>query len=594
MARRGSGRILSPMEIMANFWACRVTLDIDYYDQLNADGTNEESTLYRGAGGTSGQPISPGNYALDTEDCGDIPHLSIYASPGFTQDYDVGNATIGNWANYTRIYPACTYNIYMRAAAGNGSVSNALSLSLVSGDTTTSNQVATNILGTFSVPGTSDYQTYAWAPLANSDGQVAQVSFDGSSTYTLRANWNNTGFNINYYMFVPANTTLPVISNLYPNGQYQFQNSSDLTFNAASSAGFDPGEISVQLTGTNLLGQAFITNFTSANGLIITGPSTNLSISLPLLSNTVYTAVVTVTTENNETTSSSVSFDTITPTYTFEAEDFNYTSNGISGLFIDNPQTNAYANLGSAFDVDFYNTNYNNGTNGGPSDGTALYRPQGLETEVAGDTARLPYVGTTNVDYDVGFATPGNWADYTRTFPAGVYNIYLRGSDGNNTNQIDAASMFLVASNSATTNQNVILLGTFTVPGVPGNWDSYADAPLIDPDGNYAEFVGGSVETLRATTDAGNYNANYYLLMPAENSLPVNPPHLRASYSGSNVVVSFLSRTNTVYQLQSSASLTSPSWTPVGSTVSGNSLTESLTNAPGSGSGFYRLQTVSQ
>ena len=110
---------------------------------------------------------------------------------------------------------------------------------------------------------------------------------------------------------------VPVISNVYPNGTLQFQPAVALTFNASSSAGIDPSGISVQLTGTSLPGQTFATTFTTANGLIVSGTSTSRTVNAPLNSNMVYTAIINVIGLNSQSASSTISFDTINPAYTF-------------------------------------------------------------------------------------------------------------------------------------------------------------------------------------------------------------------------------------------------------------------------------------
>jgi hypothetical protein len=274
---------------------------------------------------------------------------------------------------------------------------------------------------------------------------------------------------------------------------------------------------------------------------------------------------------------------------TFEAEDWNYTdtNSGIAGLFFDNPQTNAYAGLDSTAGID-----YSNGVTG--NIGSANYRPQGLETEGDGDNnpQRLQYL-TGLPSYDIGYNNggSGNWGNYTRTFPTGVYNIYMRGANGNSgvgTNQPDAASMSLVTSAATNSNQTTLKLGTFSVLDING-WQAYGNVPLIDSDGNYAQFVGGGQQTLRVTTDNGSYNANYYFLVPEETTLTLLPPHLSAALSGSNVVVTFLSRTNVAYKLQFKANLRDPAWTPV-STNSGTATWMSITNGMNGASGFYSLK----
>ena len=210
---------------------------------------------------------------------------------------------------------------------------------------------------------------------------------------------------------------VPVISNVQPNGTLQFQPAAALTFNASSSAGIDPSGISVQLTGTSLPGQTFAdTHFTTANGLIVSGTSTSRTVSAPLNSNTVYTAVINVIGLNSQSAGTTISFDTINPAYTFEAEDFDYGG----GQFINVLQTNAYRNLAGVLDVDVHG-----------SGGANAYRSDnpGLATENASDKPRQAY-NTGLPDYDVGYndGGSGKWGNYTLTFPAGVYNIYMRGS----------------------------------------------------------------------------------------------------------------------------------------------------------------------
>ncbi|MEI9866084.1 MAG: lamin tail domain-containing protein [Limisphaerales bacterium] len=304
-----------------------------------------------------------------------------------------------------------------------------------------------------------------------------------------------------------AQAQVPVISNVSPNGAVQFQPSAALTFTASSAAGINPSGISVQLTGTSLPGQTFVATLTTANGLIVGGTSTSRSVSAPLSSNLVYTAVINVTGLNSQSASSTRTFDTITPGYTFEAEDFDYGS----GQFFNNPQTNKYAGLNVTYGIDAQNSDFGSGGNS--------YRPNGLNTEGVGDVPRAAYNGTGKTDYDVGWNYGGNWGNYTRTFPAGTYNIYMRGSDGNGS-VADSASMSVVTSGLGTSTQTTSLLGTFSVPSF-GDWQIYSWVPLKDANGNLATFTGGAVKALRVTSVNGNYNANFYLLMPADLSLPV-------------------------------------------------------------------------
>jgi len=523
-----------------------------------------------------------GRGGLETENCGDTLRPA-YATQGFgylpnlPQDYDIGNGQVGNWANYTRNYPVGTYNVYIRGASPNAQADSA-TLSLLTSGYATSNQTTT-VLGTFAVPATGGNQTYAWVPLTVNGGQLAQVTFDGSQQ-TLRVTWDSTGFNANYFMLVPVDTTLPVISSVYPDGQHQFQASANLSFTAASSAGFNPSGISVQLTGTDLLGQTFVTNITTANGLVVTGPSTDVSVSAPLVGNTVYTAVITVITENSRTATSTVSFDTVNPSYTFEAEDFNYGG----GQFIDNPPVDAYSNLMAVVGIDTYDTNFNTG-------GQIAYRTNGLNTEVASDKPRSSYAGGL-ADYDVGANSSGNWGDYTRTFPSGVYNIFIRGSSP--AGQSDAASVSLV-TNATSISQTATVLGTVTLPAT-GAYQTYTWAPFKDSSGNLMQIVGGSQETLRVTVDGGNFNANYYMLMPANTTLPATAPPMTALVSGGgahiggNITFSFPTLYGYNYYLDYKTNLLQTAWVQLLGPLPGNTTTQTFNDTIGTGDRFYRLR----
>src|SRR5216683_2340537 len=78
----------------------------------------------------------------------------------------------------------------------------------------------------------------------------------------------------------------PVISNIFPNGTYQFQPSPTLSFVATSAGGVT--NVSVQLTTTTLLGQGSFRTLTPLSGLTVTGPATSESVSCTLKSNQLY------------------------------------------------------------------------------------------------------------------------------------------------------------------------------------------------------------------------------------------------------------------------------------------------------------------
>jgi hypothetical protein len=115
-------------------------------------------------------------------------------------DFNLGFWDPGQWVNYTRIFPANTYNVYGRLASA--AAYSGLSLSLVTSGVGTPTQT-TNLLGTFSDPNANGWQAWDWVPLLNTNGQLAVVSLGG--TNTLQANNTTAGnVNANFYMLVPA------------------------------------------------------------------------------------------------------------------------------------------------------------------------------------------------------------------------------------------------------------------------------------------------------------------------------------------------------------------------------------------------------
>ena len=487
---------------------------IDAVDNGNLAGPNR---VYRDPLGTVETEYSLGGGLNGGISVGELMRqkiLDAFAVTNTAREVNVGyfdggtGSGLPNWMNYTRTYPSGSFNAYMRVADGGGALT--ASFDLVNSGWGTSSQTITNV-GTFSFVNTGGWDTFAWVPLRDVNGNLIRVTLSGVNTLRLTAG-STGGGNVNFLMLTPANTNLPAISGIYPNGTNMFQPSSALTFTASSPAGvtINPAGISVKLTVQTLLGQTTVTNITTANGLVVTGTSTSRNVSAPLTTNLIYTAVISVTDVNGSPASSTVSFDTLSPNYTWEAEDYDYNNGVSSGQFIDNPPVDAYAGLAGVDGVDFHNI---------VDPETFVYRPSGGGNgdQVDGDVPRLQYITSGLSDYNVGWYDTGEWDNYTRTYPAGAYNVYLRGANGSGGS--GGATLALVTSGVGTSTQTTTNLGTFTLPPT-GNWQGYTWVPLRDAGGNLVKFTGGSVETLRATSLGAN-NPNFYAFFPANTNLPI-------------------------------------------------------------------------
>jgi len=416
----------------------------------------------------------------------------------------VGDWSSGEWQNYTKTFPPGKFNVYARVSAG---VAATITFSHVTGGQGTSTQTTTN-LGTFNFTDSS-FSLYQYAPLLDSLGNLAVVSLPGVNT--VRAT-SGGGANAEFYMFVPANTNLPTLSNVYPDGKYLFEPTNKLVFTVSSPiTTISTTNIQLALNGTNVSGQLAFTGGPSVWNVSYTG----------LLQDQTYSAVISVVDALGNPVHNTISIDTWNPVFQVEAEDFDFSS----GQYIDGPvpttgpAANSYfgqtGSLGVDESVQGAAPPYagNSPSNYRPNDPTA--------TTTVTDTARRQFVGVAP-DYNVGFLGPNYWQNYTKTWPSGTFNLYGRMASGANIGTIHASWQNVIAG-WGTSGQLTRNAGTFSIP-TAGGYSSYLYVPLLDRFGNYAQLPMGGTNTYRAQelTDPGSFglNINFYMLLNARSDLP--------------------------------------------------------------------------
>jgi hypothetical protein len=391
----------------------------------------------------------------------------------------------------------------------------------------------------------------------DSSGNLVVVTNSGS-VKTLQMYEDNGGFNANFFMFVPVDTIRPTITQIYPNNQAMYQPTNTFSFVVSSSIPIDPNLVTLSLNGTVVPNLAF------------SGPSTNLTVSYAgLQPESAYWGSITVNTTNNDPYFVNVGFNTLNATnFTVEAEDFDYEG----GKFIDNPGVIAYASLTGVDGIDAHNVGTSVGTTLRPAD------PGNLGNEATGDYLRAEYTAASTNDFDIGWTAAGQWGNYTRNYPAGMYYVMLRASSPGG--QTDAATFQRVTSGVGTLNQTTVSLGTFNVPDT-GGWQTYTFVPLVDANKNLVTITNVSgVQTFRLTQDNGNWNANFFMLVPAQS--PPGPAKLAISRTGSNITISWSPAGGTLYN--STTIGAGANWQPVPG--SANPMTIPI----GSGSMFYQVK----
>ncbi|MDB6017152.1 MAG: hypothetical protein JWR19_1641 [Pedosphaera sp.] len=418
-------------------------------------------------------------------------------------DHMVANTSNPDWQNYTKTFPAGNYNIYGRFSGGSGG-SIPITVALVTSGWGTSSQTTSN-LGTFNY--TSSGATFQYAPLRDGVGNLATVNLAG--TNTIRMTWGSGG-QANFYMFVPANTNLPSISNVYPDGSVLFQATNKFAFTASStSTTISTNSVQLTINGTNV-----------SSSLVFTGTPASWNVSYPgLLLNQSYTVVISVTDANGNAVSSTLHIDTYNPLLQFEGEDFDFNN----GQFIDNPVPTTSSAANSYFGVvgtELVDENGNN--NATPITSlngynTANYRVNDrIMTSPISDAPRQQFLIASAPDHNLGFMGNGFWQNYTRTWPAGTYNIYARQASGVGVTVHTRLDEIL--SGWGTTAQLTKRIGTFNCPGT-GGYAAYLYVPLLDQFGNYANVTLNGTNTLRMTVDNA-ININFYMLTAARTDLP--------------------------------------------------------------------------
>lgn len=201
-----------------------------------------------------------------------------------------------------------------------------------------------------------------------------------------------------------------------------------------------------------------------------------------------------------------------------------------------------------------------------------------MGTEETRDTLRPKYLAAQVADPDLAdFNVSGveetEWLNYTRTFPAGRYQLYGRLAFGTLGEAFEAAVGKV--SNATSANQTVTPLGVFK--GGPGRgWQTYDYVPLTDAQGQLVAVNLGGVETLRVTATQSRFNANFYLLVPA----PTPPPTLRLARQQDEVAIAW---DGTGFTLESTETLRGQ-WKPV------ENQTNPFKTRPTAPTSFFRLR----
>jgi hypothetical protein len=461
-------------------------------------------------------------------------------------DYRIDPFISGEWVDYTRDWSNGTFWVVARLATDVG-LSGTLTLSTLNSDQTTTD------LGTFTIQSGRGWTAYDNVFLRDTNGNIAAVTLSGKSTLRLTSGGNLLP---NFLALVAGQIDLPQITGLYPSGTQPFESTNTLSFTATSSGATIPENgIAIRLDGLDV-----------SSNLVITGSDSTKSVVYPLLqTNAIHVAIISVTNSLGHGILLTNSFDTFRQdNYTVELEDFDYDA----GQFITPWTPDAYTGLGAATNVDFQHT---------PFSGESFnYRIDGIPEGKTFDFLRQAFVEVLGTDYDLTWFGNGDWANYTRDYPAGSFYVYGRFSGlGNYTMDLD-----LVTSGAGTTNQAIERLGRWGAVG--RSYQTYDWVPLTDDTLSVPVVVKLNGRTTLRVATAGNTNPNFFMLVP------VAGIKLSATSSPGNNLLTLPTQPGVIYRVFYRNDLASGTWTLL-KTVLGDGTIQTLSDISIDTARFYKV-----
>jgi hypothetical protein len=199
-------------------------------------------------------------------------------------------------------------------------------------------------------------------------------------------------------------------------------------------------------------------------------------------------------------------------TFWIESEDYNYGSGQHNPVASTMPYTgDAYFGLEGVLGTDFQDTPV---ADGAITEYRMIKDINGAAIPIPISTGRYGIDRPGPVDmvtnYRIGWTGAGDWYNYTRNVPLGVYNAFAALSQDVGTM---SARLEQVTSAANTPNQTVVTLGTFTAPA-SGAWGDNDLVPMQASDGTRAVFkVRSQPITLRFNTISGDFD--WFALAPA-------------------------------------------------------------------------------
>lgn len=537
-----------------------------YRTETDDSGGNEVS-MYRS------DNAAPGNGK------GDVIAINGSERGSYTTvaNYNIGWVGGGNWNNYTRNFPnngqGGWWKVYAALSYG-GDADGQLSgtLAKVTAGFGTPDQT-TEMVGSFSAPGSGGWGANNLVRMKNASGGDALIKLIGTNT----VRFNMVSGDFNFLIFSAAPPPPPFVESGPIDSTKKAEVVLDWTLRDTDSK-VNASTIKVAIDGNDVTAK-------TTNQVTATGATIHLD-----MTGTEFTAgqhAWTITFLDNSSPAQSVTANgtfIVVPypaerIFVIEAEDFNYSDDDVTGGKT-NPQkgtpdldVDVMPYIGGAYEGKsaVKGVDYNN-ADGNDSDVYRTEKDAGGENEVnitlsngnRYSNDRGAFDLTSN--YRIGWVAQGEWQNYTRTFPAGDYNVWAALSHNDRANGLLTGSLDLVTTDPTKPNQSTRALGTFSAPG-SGGWGRNELVPMKGTNGQTAVVSMGGVQTVRFNLGGGDFD--YLLFVPTEGTSSDRPAFTSVRRNGNGSLTVEWTGGGT---LEVATSVIGP-WSPVAGATSGYTFT---------------------
>jgi hypothetical protein len=505
-------------------------LNVDYFDDQN-ESLADVPVTYRTDQRPNHVDVTPNDGGRFGKDRPGPP-----STTDVTIDYRIG--WVGNfWGNYTRTVPSGIYTAYAYLSNDNSNPDGTTApLQRVTGGLGTSSQT-TESLGTFVGRGNGGWGSNELAPLERADRQQGYFKV-GTGDTTFRFYAQSGDFD--GFVLIPTTAAPPQLTGMGPNNLlFPVARDAAITWTYEDfSTTFNAGSAKLKVNGVEVPAAQVTT--------VKTGSTTTVTYDPPGFFDIGKTHNYELSFKDSagqdvfQKGSWIAHFMPDSPANMFlvEAEDFNSAGVAQAGVNSMPYLGGAYDGLGATVNIDYFRDD-------ATPDGNVyrLGEAPNLPLSTDGDRVRARDANgdptwTVDVNYRPGWAGGGRWMDYTRSVPAGDYQVWASMSYGETPGGAvrSIGNLRKVTSDPTKPNQTVADVGYFRGPAT-GGWGANQLVPMRSTTatkGDAAVVTFGGPITFQFEYASADFD--YMMLVPMGSAQPPQITSIKKNADGTITV----------------------------------------------------------